>query len=46
MGAITGAIAEAFYGGVPDQIAKEVIERLPQPFITVMTNFYDTFMNR
>lgn len=46
MGAITGAIAEAFYGGVPDEIASEVIERLPQPFITVMTNFYDIFINR
>ena len=46
MGAITGAIAEAFYGGVPDEIAKEVIERLPQPFITVMINFYDKFITQ
>lgn len=46
MGAITGAIAEAYYGGVPDEIAKEVVKRLPEPFITVMINFYDKFIKQ
>jgi len=31
MGAITGGIAEAFYGGVPDAIAQECLYRLDSP---------------
>jgi len=37
--AITGSIAEAFYGSVPDNIAKEVIKRLPKEFCTVIEQF-------
>ena len=39
MGAITGGIAEAYYGGVPDFIKEEVIKRLPDEFVTVMRKF-------
>lgn len=44
MGAITGGIAEAFYGGVPTSIQEEVLKRLPQEFIYVMEKFYDRFV--
>lgn len=44
MGAITGAIAEAYYGGVPEHIRSEVIKRIPQEFINIMTNFHRTFV--
>ena len=43
MGAITGGIAEAFYGGVPKQIQAEVLKRLPEEFIDVMQRFYQKF---
>jgi ADP-ribosylglycohydrolase len=44
MGAITGSIAEAYYGGVPEHIRKEVLKRLPLKIIRVMQNFYHKFM--
>lgn len=44
MGAITGGIAEAFYGGVPEHIRKEVQKRLPKEFINVMQEFYAKFI--
>ena len=44
MGAITGGIAEAFYGGVPEYIRKEVRKRLPNEFIDVMQRFYQKFV--
>ncbi|MBP3833067.1 MAG: ADP-ribosylglycohydrolase family protein [Bacteroidaceae bacterium] len=44
MGAITGSIAEAFYGGVPEHIKAEVIKRLPDEFAQVMTRFYSKFV--
>lgn len=44
MGAITGGIAEAFYGGVPKHIRKEVLKRLPNEFIDVMQRFYKRFV--
>jgi ADP-ribosyl-[dinitrogen reductase] hydrolase len=44
MGAITGGIAEAFYGGVPEHIRKEVLKRLPKEFINVMQGFYAKFI--
>lgn len=44
MGAITGGIAEAFYGGVPEHIRKEVLKRLPKEFINVMQGFYTKFV--
>lgn len=46
MGAITGAIAEAYYGGVPEHIKQEVLKCLPDEFIDVMNRFYKRFMER
>lgn len=46
MGAITGGIAEAFYGGVPEPIKEEVIKRLPAGFVEVMQNFYKKFVKK
>jgi len=46
MGAITGAIAEAYYGGVPEHIKQEVLKRLPDEFIDVMNRFYKRFMEK
>lgn len=36
---ITGGVAEAYYGGVPDTIRSEVLKRLPPPFIAVLNSF-------
>ncbi len=36
---IAGGIAEAFYG-VPDEIKKECIKRLPSEFIEILNDFY------
>lgn len=33
---ITGGIAEAFYGGVPSEIADEILEKLPQEFMAIL----------
>ncbi len=38
-GAIAGGIAEAFYGGVPDSLAKEVLARLPDEFREAVDRF-------
>ena len=46
MGAITGSIAEAYYGGVPEHIRKEVLKRLPNEFIGVMHNFYQKYVEK
>ena len=46
MGAITGGIAEAYYGGVPEYIRKEVLKRLPNEFIEVMQKFYQKFVEK
>lgn len=46
MGAITGGIAEAYYGGVPESIKEEVLKRLPNEMIEVMQRFYDRFVKR
>ena len=46
MGAITGGIAEAYYGGVPEHIRKEVQKRLPNEFIDVMQKFYQKFVKK
>ena len=46
MGAITGGIAEAYYGGVPEHIRKEVLKRLPNEFINVMQKFYQKFVEK
>ncbi|MBM3138159.1 MAG: ADP-ribosylglycohydrolase family protein [Chloroflexi bacterium] len=37
---ITGSIAEAYYGMVPDDIAREAYQRLPEEFIQIMDKFY------
>jgi hypothetical protein len=39
LAAITGSIAEAFYGGVPDEIAAEVEKRLPADLWEVVERF-------
>lgn len=36
---ITGGVAEAFYGGVPGEMAGEVLRRLPEPLLGVLTEF-------
>ena len=46
MGAITGGIAEAYYGGVPENIKIEVLKRLPNEFIEVMQKFYQKFVDK
>ena len=46
MGAITGGIAEAFYGGVPEHIRKEVLKRMPNEFIEMMQKFYQKFVEK
>ena len=46
MGAITGGIAEAYYGGVPEHIRKEVLKRLPNEIIDVMQKFYQKFVEK
>ena len=46
MGAITGAIAEAYYGGVPEDIKQEVLKRLPDEFVDVMSRFYKRFVEK
>ena len=37
---ITGGIAEAFYGGVPDLVAERGREYLPQAFLDIIDEFY------
>ena len=46
MGAITGGIAEAYYGGVPENIKIEVLKRLQNEFIEVMQKFYQKFVDK
>lgn len=46
MGAITGGIAEAYYGDVSEHIRKEVLKRLPNEFIVVMQKFYQKFVEK
>lgn len=44
MGAITGAIAEAFYGEVPQSIKRKVVELLPLEFLDIILKFNTKFM--
>ncbi|GHT49908.1 hypothetical protein AGMMS49982_04240 [Bacteroidia bacterium] len=37
--AMTGSIAEAFYGEVPEEIAEEVLKKLPEEFVAVIAKF-------
>jgi ADP-ribosylglycohydrolase len=46
LGAITGSIAEAYYGEMPENIRKEVLKRLPNKFIRVMQNFYQKYVEK
>jgi ADP-ribosylglycohydrolase len=41
---ITGGIAEAYYGGIPDAIAEQALGYLPEEFIGVIEAFY-AFVN-
>ena len=46
MGAITGAIAEAYYNVIPEHIKNEVLKRLPEEFIIVLESFYNRFVSK
>ena len=37
---ITGGMAEAFYGKIPDLIISQAAKRLPQEFIDILKRFY------
>ena len=41
MGAITGSIAEAFYGGVPESIVQACLEKLDKPLREMTLSFCD-----
>lgn len=41
MACITGGIAEAFYGPIPENIALETRKRLPNEFLKVIDEFYE-----
>lgn len=43
MACIAGAIAEAFYGGVPVEVEVEVMKRLPEDFKQLVEQFYRAF---
>ena len=43
---IAGAVAEAFHGGVPEQIATEVWIRLPEEFRSVVRRFRNRFAEK
>lgn len=43
---IAGSIAEAFYGGVPEHIAPEVLKRLPKELTEVLLRFSSFIMER
>ena len=46
MGAIAGSIAEAFYGGVPENIRQECVRLLPADMIGVLHQFSDKYMKK
>lgn len=43
MGCIAGAIAEAYYGGVPSALAREIEMRLPSEFMRVIERFAERY---
>ncbi len=43
MACIAGAVAEAFYGGVPEDIARTVVQMLPEHLTEVLTDFDQTY---
>jgi ADP-ribosylglycohydrolase len=40
---IAGGIAEAFYGAVPEDIVTEVVPRLPQEFLEIISQFREAY---
>ena len=46
MGAIAGSIAEAFYGGVPENIRQECIRRMPADLLSVLHRFSERFIHQ
>jgi ADP-ribosylglycohydrolase len=46
LAAITGSIAEAFYGGVPKEIVEEVRKRVPQELWDIVEQFSRKFLLR
>ena len=44
MACIAGAIAEPFYGGIPPEIEREVMTRLYDRLVDVMTAFRKRFV--
>ena len=43
---ITGGVAEAFYGGVPEEISQKVLKKLPKEFIEVLERLAGTSYRR
>jgi ADP-ribosyl-[dinitrogen reductase] hydrolase len=41
---VTGGIAEAFYGGVPDEIEKELEKRLTSDLLWIVQGFRGRFL--
>ncbi len=41
---ITGGIAEAYYGGVPEDIRSEAMARLDEDMLEIISEFYDKFI--
>ena len=42
---ITGGIAEAFYGGIPENIKSEILPKLDNDLIHIISKFYKRFIN-
>ena len=40
---MAGAVAEAYYGGLPEQMAVEARRRLPATLLNVVESFYTRF---
>jgi ADP-ribosylglycohydrolase len=44
MACITGGIAEAFYGPIPENVTLETRKRLPDEFLKIIDEFYEVFL--
>jgi ADP-ribosylglycohydrolase len=44
--AIAGAIAEAYYGPIPEEIYNETVMRLDVRLLSVLSRFYETVVKR
>lgn len=40
--AIAGAVAEAFYGGIPETIAQQILPKIPDGFLAILRQFADS----